>query len=88
MTEINGHTYSKKEYKDYKFRYKFEYANLDNLYTSDFDIYTDNSNRNEVFETIFKSLTRMVVGFTIVNVSTKEQDDRSILFLEETLKGI
>lgn len=84
IIEINGHKYSRQEFEDYKLRVKFEFE----MYNGDYhniDIYTTQEDKNEVYMTVSEKQADSVKCIEIVNVSTKEQDDLTSKFIEETL---
>ena len=88
MTEINGHTYSKTSFDDYKIRYKFTFNTDDTDYMHNQNIYSTCLDKNEVFNNIKNKMHSKVYNLEIYHTATKEQDDRDTLFIEETLKDI
>lgn len=93
IKEKNGFKYSTEEFEGYKFRVKFIAENKEGYQQVNTDVYTDNTNREEVTEILCNSAKKKnlitsrhwtgVVGWT-----TKEQDDLTAKFIEETLKDI
>jgi hypothetical protein len=89
ILEQNGYKYSRKEFEGYKFRTIFRIG-IDNDWRNDSNItiYTDNSNREEVNNVILLKTTNKVKSFVMEHWCTKEQDELTMEFLEETLKDI
>lgn len=85
---LNGHKYSRELFEDYKIRAKFELDVKGQAYTNSIDIYTTDEDKNNVFKIISSKTSDRVLGIRIINWTTKEQDDRNTLFIEETLKDI
>lgn len=88
MKTINGHKYSRGIFKDYKFRAIFALEVKDEQYLTKIHIYTTNSDREEVLNVIKSRAKEQVISVSLFHWTTKEQDDRDTLFIEETLKGI
>ena len=78
MTEINGHTYSKTSFDDYKVRYKFTFSTDDTDYTHNQDIYSTCLDKNEVYMVISKRMHSKVYNLEIYHTATKEQDDLDV----------
>lgn len=89
ILEQNGHKYSREQFEGYKFRVIFRLKVSDD-WREDIvvHIYTDNSNKEEVRDTIASRISDKVIGCEIEHWTTKEQDELTALFIEETLKGI
>lgn len=89
MTTIGKHIYSKKEFEGYRFRAAFRLkVSEDWREDTTINIYTDNSNREEVNNVIVSKTTDKVVDCTLENWATKEQDELATELIEETLKGL
>jgi hypothetical protein len=83
--------YKQKPFEGYKYRYKVIVSNdKDNSYT-DFDVYTEDSDSNNLVEKLEKRLEKMGKVHYQVEIeywSTKEQDDLDTELINETLKDI
>ena len=88
MKTINGFTYSKEPFEWWKFRAKFEIL-FDDLTVENktLDIYTNCENKWETLSSVNLSTKTKLVTLKIVNWSSKEQDEWTIKFIEETLKN-
>ena len=82
----NGHKYSRKEFERYTHRLKFELDVINQEWKSNIDIYTTDSDKNSVYMVISGLTTDKVEHLELVYWTTKEQDDRDTLLIEETLK--
>lgn len=90
IIEKNGYRYSLQEFPEYKFCYKFEIVFPDWRNNKNFDIYTENSDRNEVenmfLERALEVHPEMIEEKSgIINKSTKEQDDTAGEMINEWL---
>jgi len=89
ILEQNGFKYSREEFEGYKFRVIFRLSvsedwREDVLST----VYTDNPNKEEVNNIIVSKTTDKVKSCVMEHWTTKEQDDLTAQFIEETLKDI
>lgn len=89
ILEQNGFKYSREEFEGYKFRTIFRLSvsedwREDVLST----IYTDNPNKEEVNNIIVSKTTDKVKSCVMEHWTTKEQDELTAQFIEETLKDI
>lgn len=87
----DGFRYDTKEFEGYKYRVKFIAENKEGKQVINTDVYTDNETKHQVKDLLTTAASkkglvtdRFYTG--IINWSTKEQDDRTAEFLEETLK--
>lgn len=89
ILEQNGYKYSKEQFDDYKLRVMFRIG-VDTDWRNDsvITIYTNNPIAEEVKGVIFSKTTDKVKSFVMEYWATKEQDELTVLFIEETLKGI
>lgn len=89
ILELNGHKYSRKEFEGYKFRSMFRLT-VDNDWRNDsiITIYTDNPDKESVKEVINGQKKEIVKTCEIKHWTTKEQDELTALFIEETLRDI
>ena len=87
ILELNGHKYSRQEFEGYTNRAIFRLG-IDIDWRNDrcITVYTDNTNKFEVDKVILSRTTDKVRNFIMEHWTTKEQDDLTSQFLEETLK--
>lgn len=89
ILEQNGYRYSREQFEDYKFRVMFRIGTTtDWRNDSVVTIYTDNPNKDEVADVILSKTTKKVKICVIEYWTTREQDDLTAQFIEETLKDI
>jgi hypothetical protein len=88
MLELNGYQYSRTEFEGYKFRAKFEFGLQGENHKTNVDIYTTNPDKWEVTGIIASKATKKVTSVTLVNFSTKEQDDKAAELINETLLNL
>lgn len=89
ILEQNGYKYSREQFEGYKFRVIFRLKISDDWREdSVVHIYTDNPNREEVQNTIVSITSAKVIGCEMEHWTTKEQDELTAQFIEETLKDI
>jgi len=89
ILELNGYKYSREEFEDYKFRTIFRIGtDTDWINDNNITIYTNNPSKEDVDKVILSRTTDRVVSFKMEHWTTKEQDDLTSQFLEETLKDI
>lgn len=87
MKTINGFTYSKEPFEGWKFKAKVELLFLDtNVNNKTLDIYTNCENKYEAESSINLLSKYNTVTLKIVNWSSKEEDEWTTKFIEETLK--
>lgn len=84
MAKINGQEYSPKEIIDYKIRIKLEVIGMD-YSTTNFDIYTTETNKNKIHNALANAFVKKTMGFKILLLTSKEQDDATSKLIEETL---
>jgi len=89
VLELNGYKYSKEKFNDYKFRSIFK-LRVDNDWRNDvnINIYTDNPNRADVLNVVNLKASKKVIEVILEHWTTKEQDELTLQFLEETLKDL
>jgi len=89
IVKINGFKYSREEFEDYTNRAIFRLG-IDTDWRNDrcITIYTNNPNKFEVDKVILSRTTDKVRNFIMEHWSTKEQDEITSQFIEETLKDI
>ena len=89
ILELNGFKYSREEFEGYKFRTIFRMG-IDEDWRNDTNLtfYTDNPNREEVNNVIVSKTTEKVKSCVMEHWTTKEQDDLTMEFLEETLEDL
>lgn len=89
MKEIKGHKYSREEFEDYKYRVKFRFSvSEDWREDSTLDIYTTCQDKKEIVDVIESLKKDKVIKCVAENFSTKEQDVKIDLLLEEILKNL
>ena len=88
ILEENGYKYSREEFEGYTHRAKFSFDVEGEDYESNIDIYTDSSDKDEVFNVIFNRKRDNVIFMDIINWATKEQDELTAKFIEETIKKL
>ena len=87
MKTIDGFTYSKTPFERWKFRAKVEILFMDlSLDNRTLDIYTNCENKYEAESSIGLLSKLNTVTLKIINWSSKEQDEWTSKFIEETLK--
>ena len=89
ILERNGYKYSRGEFEGYKFRTIFRMG-IDTDWRKDRNItvYTDNPNKEEIDKVVLSLTTNKVISCTMEHFTTKEQDELTSQFLEETLKDL
>lgn len=89
ILELNGFKYSREKFEDYKFRTMFR-VGVDEDWRNDslLTFYTDNPNREEVNNILLSKTTDKVKSFVMEHWTTKEQDELTSQFIEETLKDL
>lgn len=89
MLELNGFKYSQEQFEGYKFRSIIRLDQGED-WRKDIvvNIFTDNPNKEEVFEIINSRTKENITYCKMEHWTTKEQDDLSAKFIEETLKDI
>lgn len=85
MKTINGHTYSRTSFEDYKLRLKVEFILKDGSDTN-MDIYTTQTDVDVAKEDLLSTITEKVDTIKIVHAATKEQDDAASSLIDEWLK--
>jgi hypothetical protein len=88
MLELNGHKYSRESFDDYKYRAKFQFEVKGQEHYSSIDIYTTDTSRIEVYAVVFARITDKVERIKLIHWASREQDNLSTKFIEETLKNI
>lgn len=88
MKIVNGLKYSQEQFEDYKVRYQFEFKVEERDYITNIDIYSNDTDKNNVCNIVSQSSSDKVISLELVHTSTKEQDDRDTEWLEEILKDI
>ncbi len=88
MLELKGNKYSRESFEDYKFRASFEFTVKEQYFPSKIDIYTTDTDRNSVYEVVYARKTDKVIDIKLVDWASKEYDEHTSKFLEETLKDI
>jgi len=88
MLELNGYKYSREKFEGYAHRVKFEFEVFGQTHTSNMDIYTDNPYRQNVLEIINARKSDKVLSISLANWTTKEQDESTAKFIDETLKDL
>lgn len=89
MLEINGHKYSKEKFDGYKMRYVVEFCIMDENNKPDkitSPIYSTDEDMERVDNLLLDRRKPNVCSITIVHRASKEQDELSAKFIEETLK--
>jgi hypothetical protein len=89
ILEQNGFKYSREQFEGYKFRTIFKIG-IDTDWRNDrrINIYTDNPNKKEVVDTITSVTTHKVKSCSLEHFTTREQDELTAQFIEDTLKDI
>ncbi len=89
ILELNGYKYSREQFEGYTHRAIF-ILSVNAHWNNDksINIYTDNSNREEVYNVINSRVVEEVISCTLEHWTTKEQDELTSQFLEETLKDL
>lgn len=89
MKTINGFTYSKEPFEGWKFRAKFRFS-VDEDWRNNIsvDIYTTCSDKLDVYYSIMNNISDKVIEMTLEHFTTKEQDELTAKFIEETLKDL
>lgn len=84
MKKINGHSYSKESFDNYKLRAIVEFIDNDG---DDYNIelYTTQSDVEQVSLDIFDMITEKVDTFRVRHTATKEQDDLTSQMIDEWL---
>jgi len=88
IAEINGHKYSRSKFDGYKFRAKFAFGVHGEKTKRILDIYTTDDDNWSVTDVISKLSTSIVENVTPIDFVSKEQDDLTAKFIEETLNMI
>lgn len=89
VLEQDGYKYSREEFEGYKFRVVFRFGiSADWRDDRNINIYTDNPNQYEVIDTVLSITTDKVKVCVMEHWVSKEQDDLTTQFIEETLKDI
>lgn len=86
ILEHNGYKYSRKPFEGHTHRAKIRFS-VSKDWREDVcvDIYTNNSDREEVNNTIVGRTTEKVIECKLEYWTTKEQDDSSSKFIDEWL---
>lgn len=89
MKELNGHIYSREEFKEYKFRSIFKLS-VDDDWRNDTNItvYTDNTDKDKVFKIVNSLTSRKVISCTMEYWVSKEQEELTAKFIEEDLQDL
>jgi hypothetical protein len=89
ILEQEGYKYSREQFDGYTYRAKFRLSVSDDWREdTNIDIYTDNPNKIDVLKVVSSKKTEKVKLFSMEHWTTKEQDDLTAQFIEETLKDI
>lgn len=89
ILELNGYKYSRERFEGYKFRAIFNFKISDDWREdSNLNIYTDNPDKEEVKKVVDSRRTEKVTSCIMIHWTTKEQDDLTAIFIEETLKDL
>jgi hypothetical protein len=85
----NGEKYSRAQFKGYKLRVIFK-LKIDNDFRNDSNvhIYTTDSDRERIHNTICDLTTDKVISCEAFHWATKEQDDSDARFIDETFKDL
>lgn len=83
-TVINGHTYSRGSFDEYKMRTIVEVVTKEGE-EHRLDIYTTCTDKEEIKTTVDSMKKEMVHSMNFVHFATKEQDDLSSKFIQEWL---
>lgn len=78
-----GFKYSRESFEEYKYRAKVEI--IKDGETHNFDIYTDNTNKNITFTHLLSFINAKVLHIKIINWSSKENDDADSKLIDETM---
>ena len=84
QTVINGHTYSKGSFDEYKMRTIVEIVTVDGE-DHRLDVYTTNTDKEDIKVVVDSMKKEMVYSMNFVHFATKEQDDLSTKFINEWL---
>jgi DNA-binding ferritin-like protein len=87
IKEFNGNKFSRIRFDGYTHRFKVVFE-TGSIHVSNMDIYTDTDSREVVSNFVDSAKTKKVISFKIVHVASKEQDDLTAKFIEETLKDL
>ena len=89
MRVIDGQTYDEKSFDDYHWRVKIELETEGNMGLKyNVDIYTTETDKTKIEEVLRNRVVSNVVKFEIVHWATKEQDDLTSEFVNETLEDL
>lgn len=89
ILELNGYKYSREEFEGHTHRAKFRLAESE-YWRKDscIDIYTNNPNKEKVKEVIKNRVKETIISCKMEHWTTKEQDDLTSKFIEETFKDL
>lgn len=89
VLKLDGYKYSKGAFEGHRFRAMFRFTvSEDWREDSNMSIYTDNPDKQNVEDVINSRKSEKVLSCKMVHWTTKEQDDLTSKFIDETLKGI
>jgi len=88
ILEQNGYKYSRKQFEGYKLRVMFKFHTFAEIAPTIITIYTTDENIESVEKVINELKTDKVSRIIIYHKATKEQDELTAQFIEETLKDI
>ena len=85
----NGHSYSRDEFEGFKFRTMFRFTVSDDFREdSVIHIYTDCPDREEVVKVVDSLKKENLKSCELEHWTTKEQDELTSQFIEESLKDL
>lgn len=89
MKEVNGYKYSKEKFEGYTNRAMFRLSVSEDWREDNvINIYTDCKDRIETSNTVKTLVTDKVLRVSMEHFTTKEQDELTSKFIEETLKDL
>ena len=86
MKIINGETYSRKEFKNYNFRFIVELYTEGGIRPTSITIYTTEKSKDTIHNVFSGLVTEKVVNYNIIHFATKAQDELATKLIDSWLK--